>query len=110
MHIVQINDVDAQSRQALLARLAAVLGRAVDPEPASSISAISEFGREKNMLALAGVGLEPLACDIFKRQRLRERNQTHNNTTAAGTTRVGEGRTQQVLAVAVLAPLHNIAR
>jgi hypothetical protein len=61
--VIEIHTVNAEPFQRLLGRLAAVLGGRVcfEARPVG-VHRQSEFGGEEDLLALAGVLLEPLAC------------------------------------------------
>lgn len=60
--VVEVDMGDAEALQRTLARLAGVLRGGVDVARAVLAHRVGELGREEDVLALAWVLLEPLAC------------------------------------------------
>lgn len=60
--VVEVDVGDAEALQRTLARLASVLRGGVDVARAVLAHRVGELGREEDVLALAWVLLEPLAC------------------------------------------------
>lgn len=65
MGVVEVDVRDAQATEGLLAGSTAVLGRGVDSAVALLVDLVGEFGGEEDVIALAWVGLEPLACSVI---------------------------------------------
>ena len=65
VHVVEIDKGEAQAAQALCAGLLAVLWRRVDGSAAVLLDHVGKLGRQEDVLALAGVLLEPCAEQVL---------------------------------------------
>jgi hypothetical protein len=62
MCVVQVDVINSETRQRDVTCLLAVLGRRVDKRFTLAITLVCKFGGKKDVVALARVSLEPVAC------------------------------------------------